>query len=188
MKCRIAKPEELESVPGYVLKHVRKDPKASLLVCSGDFDEVFLISGELARLVKEVLASGLTPYSAGLYVGRVRRGRPRFVPSVNLLQDLYREADALINALVVSQEGVKPFLYGGDILKKSVIECHPPVERGEVVSVLDADMHVYGLGISRISGCEELGELRELDVVAVNMFDVGWYIRGEAYSERKYKA
>lgn len=188
MRCRVAKPEELESVPEHVLKHVGRDPDASLLVCSGDFDEVFLVRGEVARLVKEVLARGLTPYSAGLYVGRVRRGRPRFVPSVNLIQDLYREAGALISALVVSQEGVRPFLYGADVLKKSVVECHPPVERGGVVSVLGTDMHVYGLGVSRISGCEELGGLRELDVVAVNMFDVGWYIRGEARGERKYKA
>ncbi|MEM0475139.1 MAG: hypothetical protein QXV93_07470 [Zestosphaera sp.] len=175
-------------LPPHVSEYlVRRYADATLLLCTGRFTEVFVLSKPLARVVDEVLSRGITPYSAGLYLGRLRKGVPRFIPSTNILQEIYDEIGRVINAFVVADEGLKPFLYGGDILRKSVLGCYQPVKKREVVAILGADMRVYGLGLSKVDSCEELSEKRDLDEVASNIFDVGWYIRGEVRGERKYK-
>jgi len=176
-------------LPPHVSEYLmRKYSGTTLLLCSNRFKEVFILSEKLVRVVDEVVKYGLTPYSAGLYLGRFRKGKPHFIPSINILQEMYEDTKKLVNALVVADEGLKPFLYGGDILRKSVVGCYPPVRKGDVVAVLGADMRVYGLGLSRVEDCGELEKKRDLEEVASNVFDVGWYVRGEARRERKYKA
>lgn len=190
VRCWKTSMQEIQEVlPPHISEYLtKKYSGTTLLLCSNRFTEVFILSEKLAKVVNEVMKYGLTPYSAGLYLGRVRKGMPHFIPSINILQEMYEETKKLVNALVVTDEGLKPFLYGGDILKKSVVECYPPVKKRDVVAVLGADMRVYGLGLSKIEGCEELEKKRDLEEVASNIFDVGWYIRGEARRERKYKA
>ncbi|MEM3948470.1 MAG: hypothetical protein QXM76_02630 [Zestosphaera sp.] len=190
MSCRTSGLKELEGViPPYIHHYIsRRYAEHLALICSGEFQEVFLISRTLAEVVEALLTNGIDPYSAGVYLGRLRKGKPVFVPSTNVLQELYQVEGVLYNALVVAQEGLKPFLYGGDILRKSVVGCHPPLTKGEVVAVVGTDWNVYGLGISKIRGCDDLDTLKDLEEVAANLFDVGWYIRGEARRERKYKA
>lgn len=190
VKCRKTSLQEIAGVlPQHISEHLaRKYSKTTLLLCTNKLTEVYVLSEALTKIVDEVTAHGITPYSAGLYLGRLRKGAPRFIPSTNILQEIYRETGELVNALVVTEEGLKPFLYGGDILRKSVVGCYPPVRRGDVVAILGTDKIVYGLGLSKIDSCEELEKKRELDEAASNIFDVGWYIRGEARKERKYKA
>ncbi|MFN3268351.1 MAG: hypothetical protein ACK416_03720 [Zestosphaera sp.] len=189
VRCRETSLQEiLEELPQHITEYLtRKYARATLLLCSNKITEVFILSEVIAEVVGRVVAQGLTPYSAGFYVGRLRKSKPRFIPSINLLQEMLREAGELINAFVVADEGLKPFLYGGDILRKSVVGCYEPVRRGEIVAVLGTDKIVYGLGLSRVEGCEELKSMKDLEEVASNVFDVGWYIRGEARGERKYK-
>lgn len=188
--CRKTRLQEIQDwLPPHLSEYlVEKYSESTLLLCTNRFTEVFIVSEALAEIVDLVMARGLTPYATGFYLGRLRKGMPHFIPSINVLHEMYRETGRVINAFVVADEGLKPFLYGGDILKKSVLSCYHPVRKGDVVAILGTDMRVYGLGLSKIDGCEELREKGELEEVASNIFDVGWYIRGEARRERKYKA
>lgn len=190
VKCRKTSLQDVAGeLPPHVSKYLTmKYSGATLLLCTNRFTEVYVLSEALTKVVDEVIARGITPYSAGLYLGRLRKGVPRFIPSTNILRETYLGTGELVNALIVAEEGLKPFLYGGDILRRSVVGCYPPVRRGDVVAILGTDKIVYGLGLSKIDCCEELEKKRELDEVASNIFDVGWYIRGEALKERKYKA
>lgn len=178
-----------EKLPSHITKYLaKKYPEEVLLLCTDRFTEVFILNARMTEAVDKALTYGVTPYSAGLYLGRIRKGKPQFIPSTNILHEIYHETGEVVNALIVAEEGLKPFLYGGDILKKSVINCHEPVRKGDVVAVLGADMLIYGLGLSKIGSCDELGSKKDLEEVASNIFDVGWYIRGEVRKERKYKA
>ncbi len=190
VRCRkTALQKIVGSLPPHISEYLkRKYAEATILSCEGRLTEIFILSEELTKVVDKIIAQGLTPYSAGLYLGRLRKGKPSFIPSINILQEIYQETGEVVNALVVAEEGLKPFLYGGDVLRKSVVSCHQPLKKGDVVAILGTDMRVYGLGISKIDGCEELERRKDLDEVASNLFDVGWYIRGEARKERKYKA
>ena len=159
----------------------------TVLVCSGEFSEVYLVSNLMADAIATLFKRGYVPYSAGLYAGRLRRSRPEFIPSVSLLQIIYDSVGPR-RAIEVSEEGLKPFLYGNDILRKSVTKCYEPVSRGEVVGILGSDGYVYGVGLSNVDSCSELSKLRDLDEVAKNVFDIGWYLRGGTEPrERKYK-
>ncbi len=148
-----------------------------IMVCKGIFSEVYIISNDLVEAIKIIFSKGYVPYSAGLYIGRIRRSRPQFVPSVNLLQLIYERLGPR-RALIVSEEGLKPFLYGNDILRKSVVKCYEPLNKDEVVGIVSNDGYVYGIGLSVVEGCKDLNALNELDLVAKNIFDVGWYLRG----------
>ncbi|MCD6278113.1 MAG: hypothetical protein J7J11_00350 [Desulfurococcales archaeon] len=157
------------------------------LICSGEFTELYLVSDLLASAAAVLFRKNYVPYSAGLYAGRLRKRPPRFIPSANLLQLIY---DALgpRRAVEVSEEGIKPFLYGNDILKKSVLKCYEPVSRSEVVGIIGSDGYVYGVGLSNLQSCKELASLSDLDEVAQNVFDIGWYLRGGTKPrEKKYK-
>ncbi len=157
------------------------------MLCRGEFSEAYLIPKELEGLVTKLLRSGRVPYSVGMYLGRVRSRKPRFVPSVNLLHITYCEL-GVRSALVVSLKGLKPFLYGNDVLKESVINCFEPVRRGYVVGIVGEDGYVYGVGLPVINSCSELNLLKGSDVVALNVFDVGWFLRGGTVPrERMFK-
>ncbi|MCD6084777.1 MAG: hypothetical protein J7J20_04470, partial [Desulfurococcales archaeon] len=125
------------------------------LICSGEFTQLYLVSDLLASAAAVLFRKNYVPYSAGLYAGRLRKRPPRFIPSANLLQLIY---DALgpRRAIEVSEEGIKPFLYGNDILKKSVLKCYEPVSRSEVVGIIGSDGYVYGVGLSNLQSCKEL--------------------------------
>lgn len=158
-----------------------------VIVCSGIFSEAYLVSSELLGVVKELFRSGYVPYSVGLYLGRLRFSRPYFIPSVNLLEVIYRRFGPR-RALIVSESGIRPFLYGNDVLKASIISCYEPLSKGDVVGILGSDGYVYGVGLCMISSCSDVGRLKELEVVAKNIFDVGWYLRGGTEArERMFK-
>ncbi len=157
----------------------------SVLICSGIFTEAYLLSSEVLEVVNVLLRAGRVPYSAGIYVGRVRRSPPRLIPSADFLGFIYEFLGSPRRAFKVSWRGIKPFLYGRDILKSSVIKCFDPVSRGEVAAVLGEDGLVYGVGISEVDGCDSLKGFGDLEVVVKNVFDVGWFLRSD--SERKFK-
>ena len=157
-------------------------------ICGGRFMEAYLVSGDFLRIIEKIEASGRYPYSAGIYVGRLRRRKPTLIPSADFLTYLYSVLGRPLRALTVSESGLKPFLYGNDILKASIIRCHPPIDEGEVVGVLGRDNVVYGVGLSKIASCREIQGLKPTDPVALNVFDVGWYVRGgTTLKERKFK-
>jgi len=158
-----------------------------VMICKGIFKEAYIISDTLTEVIKVIFSKGYIPYSAGLYIGRIRRSKPYFIPSINLLQLIYDEL-GLRRAIVVSDEGLKPFLYGNDILRKSIIRCYEPLKKNDVVGIVGTDGYVYGIGLCTIESCNDLRRLRDLDLVAKNVFDVGWYLRGGTETrERMFK-
>jgi ribosome biogenesis protein Nip4 len=158
------------------------------MYCWSSFTEVYLLREELLEAVDRVLSSGRVPYSAGLYAGRLRRSRPRFIPSHLLVERVYEALGRYVRALEASEQGVRVVLYGRDLLRVSTLRCFEPVERGEVVSVVGTDGRVYALGLSEVDSCSELERLRAEDVVARVIFDLGWYLRGGTVArERKYR-
>ncbi|MCX8209102.1 MAG: hypothetical protein N3G79_05635 [Sulfolobales archaeon] len=150
--------------------------------------EVYLMRAELMHAVERILKSGRFPYFAGFYAGRLRSDKPRFIPSHVLLDRLYKHIGHPVRAVKISDAGIRVVLYGRDVLAESVVECFEPVEAGEVVSITGPDGYVYAVGLSKISSCGEIGRLREKDVVAKTIFDLGWYLRsGTVPREARYK-
>ena len=156
------------------------------LICRGEFTEAYLIPPQVWEVTAKLMSSGRIPYAAGMYVGRVARNS--LIPSHDFLQHTYEALGHPIKAVTVGNEGLKPFLYGKDVLKASTLKCHPPLRKGDIIGIVGQDNYVYGVGKSTINSCEELNNLRRTDPVALNVFDVGWYLRGGTDPrERKFK-
>ncbi len=156
------------------------------LICRGTFSEAYLLNQEVLEVTGKLTASGRIPYSAGLHVGRISSNR--LIPSHDFLQFIYDLLGKPVKAIEVSEAGLKPFLYGKDVLKASTVKCYPPLKRGDFIGVIGTDRYVYGIGKSLINACDELIPLRNTEPVAINVFDVGWYLRGGTEpKERKLK-
>lgn len=163
-------------------------PKHTVMICEGEFVEAYLINEELKHVIEAILASNRFPYSAGIYVGRLRKSKPYIIPSVDFLTLIYELKREYFKAVKIRDEGLKPFLYGKDVLKASVTECFPPLNNGDVIGVIGNDGYVYGVALSKVSDCNEVLKLNPNDVVATNVFDVGWFLRGETrVKEKKFK-
>ncbi len=162
-------------------------PYSRLIICSALFAESYLISDKLMKAVTKLWGVSRNPYCAGIYLGRLRRSKPYLIPSAMLASAVFSKLGSYVNSVVVSESGLKPFLYGKDILKASVIKTYPKIVSGNYTFVLGSDGYVYGVGIAEVSG-EEVGGLKDLDLVVRNVFDVGWYLRGGTEPrERKFK-
>ncbi len=158
-----------------------------VLTCSDSFTEAYALTPEVAEAVQALMAAGRVPFSAGLYLGRVRRSRPYFIPSHNLVQEIYRALGRPVRAYTIGEHGLRPYLYGRDALAASLKQCHPPIEAGEVVAIIDEEGWVYGIGLSTKNSCEEAQKAKPNEAIAKNIFDIGWYIRSQTRKERKYK-
>lgn len=158
-----------------------------VLICRNSFTEAYALTPEVAEAVKALMAAGRVPFSAGLYIGRLRQARPYFIPSHNLVQEIYRALGRPVRAFTIGEQGIRPYLYGKDVLAASLKQCHPPIEAGEVVAIIDEDGWVYGIGLSTKNNCREARKAKPSEVIAKNVFDVGWYIRSQTRKERKYK-
>ncbi len=189
VRCRVGGSELEEHITRlYGAEAVRAIADYVPMYCWSSFTEVYLLREELLEAVERILSSGRVPYSAGLYAGRLRRSRPKFIPSHTLVEKVYEVLGRYVRAFEVAEQGVKVVLYGRDLLKSSTLRCFEPVEKGEVVSVVGTDGRVYALGLSEVDSCSKLGRLRAEDVVARVIFDLGWYLRGGTVArERKYR-
>ncbi len=162
-------------------------PYSELLFCSGLFTEVYLVSSELLGVVDVLRRSGRVPYCVGVYVGRFRGREPYLIPSTMLANTVFSRLGRYVSTVVVSDDGLKPFLYGRDILKTSVVKVYPKLRRNGIVFVVGSDGYVYGVGISLVDDLM-IKDLRSNDVVVKNVFDVGWYLRGGTKpKEKKFK-
>ncbi|MEM1695754.1 MAG: hypothetical protein QXJ18_03050 [Desulfurococcaceae archaeon] len=85
-------------------------------------------------------------------------------PSIPLIKEIYKRT-GLRAAIVVSEEGVKAFLYGNDVLPESVIELVPP-SKGlyAVVDYYDKDV----VGFAKWNPKKRVYE---------NIYDIGIFIR-----------
>lgn len=158
------------------------------MYCSGAFTEVYLLHARLLEAVETILASGRVPYFAGLYAGRLRSARPKFIPSHLVIERVYRHLGRPVRAVRALERGIKAILYGRDLLAESASSCYEPVEEGEVLAVIGPDDYVYAIGVSRVAGCDGVAELKRTEAVAQSVFDLGWYLRGGTVPrEAKYR-
>lgn len=162
-------------------------PYSELLLCSGLFTEVYLVSSDLLGVVNVLRRSGRVPYCVGIYVGRFRGRKPYLIPSTMLANIVFSRLGRYVSTVVVSDEGLKPFLYGRDVLKASVTKVYPKLRRKDIAFVVGSDGYVYGVGISLVDD-STINDLGRNDVVIKNVFDVGWYLRGGTEPrEKKFK-
>jgi hypothetical protein len=79
VRCRKTALQEIAgSLPPHISEYLRREyAEATILSCEGRFTEIFVLSEELAKVVEKIIAQGLTPYSAGLYLGRVSQASYR---------------------------------------------------------------------------------------------------------------
>jgi ribosome biogenesis protein Nip4 len=104
-----------------------------------------------------------------------------------LANTVFSRLGRYVSTVVVSDEGLKPFLYGRDVLKASVTNVYPKLRRKDIAFVVGSDGYVYGVGISLVDD-STINDLGRNDVVVKNVFDVGWYLRGGTEPrEKKFK-
>lgn len=162
-------------------------PYDKILICSGLFSEVYLVSDPLLKAVQTLWKVGRNPYCVGIYVGRLRGRKQHLIPSTMLAYAVFSKLGTYTNSVVVSDDGLKPFLYGRDVLKASVIKVYPKLMPNHYTFIVGTDGQLYGFGISATDE-EGLKRLKDDEVVVKNVFDVGWYLRGGTKPrEKKFK-
>ena len=87
------------------------------------------------------------------------------VPTPALYEKVFKRF-GLVAAVKASEQGVKAFLYGNDLLLESVLEIYPPVD--SYVAVVDG-LDGLVVGVARWDTGSR---------VFRNIFDVGLYLRG----------
>ena len=155
---------------------------SSMLVLDSRGGAVYSVPRDRYELLKDL---GLDPdlvVAAGTHIGWMVEGM--FVPSVGL----FRLAKSLAGevrgcAAVCTEQGVKAFLYGNDILVASIKRVIEPFERGLFVAVIDdVDGEVIGVGLAVVDS-QQIDELRKrgaiLEPAILNVFDLGASIRSE---------
>ncbi len=150
-------------------------------VSSGFELEVFrnrfisIIPRNIHRFIKSL---NINPIIAGIVIGWFRG---EFIPSTNLFYFAKSNGFDFGCSIIASEQGVKAFLYGNDLLLASTQGFIEPVEKGMYVAVIDSsDMMPIGIGKLMIDPMD-VDYLRRsgriLDVVAKNVFDLGRLLR-----------
>ncbi len=126
--------------------------------------ELHLVSPGLEELITLLGRLGRHPYSAGLFLGWIRRRK--FHPSLPLIQRITGLADKGI--VRVAEKASQLFLYGRDVLCGSIkgfVGGRP--RKGQLVIIANELGEPLGLGVFR--GGKE--------VCVENKLDLGWYLR-----------
>jgi len=123
--------------------------------CIGDICIVYSMPSNLG-------VNGLTRLYMGRWVATVVNGA--LTPSIPLVESIYASR-GLRAAIIVTEQGVKAFLYGNDILLESIREKYEPVN--QLVTVVDSSDR-------EIIGFAEWDQRRR---VYRNIFDLGLYLR-----------
>ncbi len=121
----------------------------------------------------------INPILSGVIIGWFRGGE--FIPSTNLFYFGKSSGFEFGCSVIASEQGVKAFLYGNDLLLASFKGFIEPIEKGMYVAVLDSsDMMPIGIG-KLVVDPREIDELRRngrvLEVIAKNVFDLGRLLR-----------
>ncbi len=126
--------------------------------------ELHLLGAEVEKLTGIIGRLGRHPYSAGLFLGWVRRGS--FTPSLPLIQLIVGIAER--GVVYVSEKAGMLFLYGRDILCSSVLRVKGgKPRRRQLVIVANKRGEALGLGVFEKKG----------SVCVENKLDLGWYLR-----------
>jgi 60S ribosome subunit biogenesis protein NIP7 len=97
----------------------------------------------------------------GPWIGVLRGRKPYLSPQI--YEKVYSDTGEFRAAIIVSDQGVKSFLYGNDILRKSIIKEYPPLD--QPVAVIDHSDHKV-IGVAHKSGS-----------IYRNIYDLGFFLR-----------
>jgi ribosome biogenesis protein Nip4 len=131
----------------------------------------FLIPTEWMSHATEEEGERLDIQFIGKELGSIAKGRFRL--SLQILSELKELTDMFI---LVTKHAAEAFTYGRSILKESVVELNPELERGQRVLVLNKDHECLGIASLSIDG-NKLNRLGKEKLVAKNLVDIGWFIR-----------
>jgi 60S ribosome subunit biogenesis protein NIP7 len=126
-----------------------------LLMAMDGRREVYATNPEVVKILS---ALGRDPYSVGLYIGEVKRGR--FFLS---LEGAYLLAPHTNKKVIVDDKAEQLVLYGRDVFSKSVVDFSA-CERGTRCLIMNNKGEPLGIGM--------VGK----DVIE-NLMDRGWYLR-----------
>jgi 60S ribosome subunit biogenesis protein NIP7 len=99
------------------------------------FNDQCVIHGESGKY------DGATLLYRGRWIGLLIDGKP--YPAPWIYEEVYKRRGYRA-AIIVSDQGVKAFLYGNDVLRESILEEYPPLH--DAVAVVDySDKRVIGV-------------------------------------------
>ncbi len=154
----------------------RQKTNNSLLIYifEGYFNEVYGVKPSFKYIIDKLQKRGKHPYALGLHMGRFRRNK--FIPSLELGYMVSRSTNACV---IVNTEGEKNFLYGKDLLIKSIIDVKSPIQKGQIVILLNREEEYIGLGKALESITKKNNRIitKQTGFIIKNIVDLGWYLR-----------
>jgi predicted RNA-binding protein (TIGR00451 family) len=156
------------SVKKQILQIFKQVPEGEILFATDKRTEAFIVSPEMLKLKEQLTRD---PYSLGIFAGELKD--KKLLPSLQLLNNTEPRED--IKVLVTNEAGQR-FIYGKDIISKSVIWVSDKIMGKETVVVCDEDERPLGYAKALSNGriMKKLGN----DPILKNIQDIGWYIRG----------
>ena len=149
---------------------------ALVIVSEAERREVFIASKGQYEVFMALKDVGREPYFIGLFAGIVRpRGRSgvQIQPSLDLFEKLFSRYK--VNAIVVTEKAMENILYGRDLLREGVDRVLEPI--GEYPLLVSQKLEPIALGKLKIPP-HRWSRTRKTVVVAKNIVDKGWYLRG----------
>jgi len=137
-------------------------------------NELFLVSANMESFVSKYIKGIMKkePYSLGLFLGQIVKGK--YEISMDIAEKLFIEAKR--NAIMVNDHASALFLYGRDIMAKSILKVYPPLSR--IVVVVNRFEDFLGLCKLTVKPKELLSEtLKGDEIVCLNVIDKGWFLR-----------
>ncbi|MCI4457183.1 MAG: hypothetical protein JHC19_03800 [Desulfurococcaceae archaeon] len=155
----------------------------SRIVCLDEnCKEIFLTKDLSINYLDKMLRKNVEVIGLGIFIGSIIK--KRFVPSPHLLEIIYRSINKIRGAVSAEKDGVKNFLYGKDLLYRSLKDLYPPLEKGDIIAVLDKDDYsVIGVGelledLEKIMILKRDKRYENMPIVA-NVMDLGIYLRAQ---------
>ncbi len=145
-----------------------------IYIFEGYFNEVYGAKSSFKHIIDKLQEREKHPYALGLHLGRFRKNR--FTPSLELGYIASRRTNACV---IVNAEGEKNFLYGKDLLLKSIIDIKSSIRRRQIIVLLNEDGEYIGLGeaLSNITKKNNRISAKRAGFVIKNIIDLGWYLR-----------
>ena len=137
-------------------------------------NELFLVSANIESFVSKYVKGIMNkePYSLGLFLGRIMKGK--YELSMDIAEKLFTMAKR--NAIMINDQASALFLYGRDVMAKSILKTYPPLSK--VVLVVNRFEDFLGLCKLTVKPRELLsGKLKGEEIVCLNIIDKGWFLR-----------
>ncbi len=183
LRIRLATRYELKIIGGFLRENwyldfnklLGNDINGQLVyVFEGYFNEVYSAKTPFKLIIDKLLEEGKHPYALGLHMGRLRKNR--FVPSLELGYIASKRTKACV---IVNAEGEKNFLYGKDLLARSIVNTKSIIHKGQVVILLNEDEEYIGIGKALENIVKKNNRIvtKQSGFIIKNIIDLGWYLR-----------